>query len=100
MLTSVSASIASGAVSQETPPRAKADALLTRTSASRPPSALSTASRWLMSSASGRQPVSSASTMRSSAERATAQTSRPPMRNWRTIAAPMPRLAPVTMAVR
>jgi hypothetical protein len=34
------------------------------------------------------------------AERATAHTSNPPMRNCLTIAAPMPRLAPVTMAVR
>ena len=72
MLTSISASMSSGAVSHEAVARTRAEALLTRMSASSPPSALSTASRWEMSSASGRQPVSRASALRSSAERATA----------------------------
>ena len=72
MLTSISASMSSGAASHEAVERTDAEALLTRTSASSPPSTPSTASRCEMSSASGRQPVSRASSLRSSAERATA----------------------------
>ncbi len=60
-LTSISTSMSSGDVSHDTPPRTGAEALLTSTSASSEPSALSTASRWEMSSAIGRQPVSCAS---------------------------------------
>ena len=72
MFTSISASMSSGAASHDAVERTSAEALLISTSASSAPSALSTASRSAMSSASGRQPVSRASALSGSAERATA----------------------------
>ena len=101
MLTSSSASMSSGAASHEAVARTSAEALLTRMSASSPPSRLSTASRSTMSSASGRQPVSRGELAELVGRTGDGMDRRgPPIQSWRTVAAPMPRLAPVTMAVR